>query len=206
MAGKRNPYRRPDAFTKAAKARGYPARSVFKLEDIDRRVRLFRPGQRVLDLGAAPGSWASYAAQRVGPGGRVLAVDLLEITTPLGSNVVVVRGDVRALDREVLGRFAPYDVVLSDMAPATTGSRVADQARSYELFMIALGVARELGAPGGAFVGKLFMSEDFGAAREALRALFDEVRTIRPEGTRASSFEVFLVGLGRKRETAAVAP
>jgi len=194
----KNLYQRPDAFTKAAKAQGYPARSVFKLEEIDRRVRLLRPGQRVLDLGAAPGSWSMYAAQKIGAKGKLLAIDLSEILVSLGPNAVALCGDALSLANEELALFAPYDVVLSDMAPSTSGSRIADQARSFELFMRALAVADALGAPGGSFVGKLFMSEDFVNARDALRALFDEVKTIRPEGTRSSSVEVFLIGLRRK--------
>jgi len=193
-----NPYRRPDAFTKAAKAQGYPARSVFKLEEIDRRVRLLRQGQRVLDLGAAPGSWSMYAAQKIGLGGKLLAVDLSPILMSLGTNAEVSQGDALSLSNEALARFAPYDVVLSDMAPATSGSRIADQARSFDLFMRAVEVALALGAPGGAFVGKLFMSEDFTKAREALRKGYGEVRVLRPEGTRSNSVEVFLVGLGKK--------
>ena len=109
-----NPYKRPDAFTRAAKARGFPARSVFKLEEIDRRVRLFRLGQRVLDLGAAPGSWAMYAAGKVGGRGKVLAVDLAPITTPMPAQVEVVQGDALAQDLDVYGARGPFDVVLSD--------------------------------------------------------------------------------------------
>jgi 23S rRNA (uridine2552-2'-O)-methyltransferase len=115
----KNPYKRPDAFTKAAKAQGYPARSVFKLEEIDRRVRLLRPGQRVLDLGAAPGSWSLYTAQKIGRAGKLLAVDLHELTVPLGPNARFSRGDALSLSNEDLALFAPYDVVLSDMAPSS---------------------------------------------------------------------------------------
>ncbi len=194
----KNPYKRPDAFTKAAKAQGYPARSVFKLEEIDRRVRLLRQGQRVLDLGAAPGSWSMYAAQRIGASGKLLAVDLSPITAVLGPQATVVQGDALSLENEALAQFAPYDVVLSDMAPSTTGSKLADQARSFELFMRAVAVAEALLAPGGTFVGKLFMSEDFVKARDALKKLCEEVRSIRPEGTRTNSVELFLVGLRRK--------
>jgi 23S rRNA (uridine2552-2'-O)-methyltransferase len=194
----KNPYRRPDSFTKAAKAQGYPARSVFKLEEIDRRVRLFRPGQRVLDLGAAPGSWSMYAAKQIGDKGRLFAVDLSPIAQSLGSNATFSQGDALSLANEALATYAPYDVVLSDMAPSTTGSKVADQARSFELFLRAVDIAGALGGASGSFVGKLFMSNDFVAARDALRALFAEVKTIRPEGTRSSSFEVFLVGQKRK--------
>jgi 23S rRNA (uridine2552-2'-O)-methyltransferase len=199
MSKSKNLYQRADSFTKAAKAQGYPARSVFKLEEIDRRVRLLKSGQRVLDLGAAPGSWSMYAAKKIAPSGKLLAIDLSEIQGSLGPNAQIVQGDALALTNDALAMFAPYDVVLSDMAPSTSGSKVADQARSFELFMRALEIARALGAPGGSFVGKLFMSEDFIKAREALRALFSEVRTIKPEGTRASSVEVFLIGLARKK-------
>ena len=198
MSKSKNLYQRADSFTKSAKAQGYPARSVFKLEEIDRRVRLLKSGQRVLDLGAAPGSWSMYAAKKIAPSGKLLAIDLSEIQGSLGPNAQIVRGDALSLANEALATFAPYDVVLSDMAPSTSGSKVADQARSFELFMRAVEIARALGAPGGSFVGKLFMSEDFIKAREALRALFGEVRTIKPEGTRASSVEVFLIGLARK--------
>ena len=198
MSKSKNLYQRPDAFTKAAKAKGYPARSVFKLEEIDHRVRLLRAGQRVLDLGAAPGSWSQYAAQRIGPAGKLLAVDLTPINVPLGACAQFSQGDALSLANEDLALFAPYDVVLYDMAPKTTGNKDADQARSFELFMRALAIAEALGAAGGAFVGKLFMGEDFTQARDALRALFTEVKTIRPDGTRASSFEIFLIGQGRK--------
>lgn len=198
----KNPYKKPDAFTKAAKAQGFPARSVFKLEEIDRRVRLFRPGQRVLDLGAAPGSWSMYAAQKVGAKGRVFAVDISEIHQVFGANVTVLRGDALSLSNEQLSEAAPYDIVLSDMAPSTTGSKIADQTRSFELFDRAVTVAAALSVPGGAFVGKLFMSEEFVKARDRLRSLYTEVRNIRPEGTRSQSSEVFLVGLGRKKDPA----
>jgi 23S rRNA (uridine2552-2'-O)-methyltransferase len=199
MSKSKNLYQRADSFTKAAKAQGYPARSVFKLEEIDRRVRLLKSGQRVLDLGAAPGSWSMYAANKIAPSGKLLAIDLSEIQGSLGPNAQIVQGDALSLTNDALAAFAPYDVVLSDMAPSTSGSKVADQARSFELFMRAVDIAKALGAPGGSFVGKLFMSEDFIKAREALRALFGEVRTIKPEGTRASSVEVFVIGLGRKK-------
>src|SRR6188508_643858 len=110
-------YARPDRHTRAAKAAGYPARSVFKLEEIHRRYRLFRAGQRVLDLGAAPGSWSLYASQQVGPAGKVLAVDLSEITEALPANVLAKQLDVFSAERAVLAELGPYDVVLSDMAP-----------------------------------------------------------------------------------------
>jgi 23S rRNA (uridine2552-2'-O)-methyltransferase len=193
-----NPYARPDARTRSAKAAGYPARSVFKLQEIDKRVRLLRAGQRVLDLGAAPGSWSLYASERVGAAGRVLAVDLSEIRQVFAPNVSVVTGDASSLESGELARFAPYDVVLSDMAPSTSGSKISDQARSFELFMRALAIADALGKTGSSFVGKLFMSEDFRSARAALAERYAKVQVIRPEGTRQQSSELFLVGTAKE--------
>ena len=194
----KNPYRGPDRFTTAAKQQGYPARSVFKLEEIDRRINLLRGGMRVLDLGAAPGSWMLFAAQKIGRNGKLLAVDLSAIEVPIPENAQAIVGDALALDNDTLAMFAPYDVVLSDMAPSTTGNRLGDQTRSFELFMRALAVAEKLVKPGGAFVGKIFMGEDFALAKKGVKRIFEEERALRPEGTRTTSYEMFLVGLGRK--------
>jgi 23S rRNA (uridine2552-2'-O)-methyltransferase len=196
--GRKNPYAGADARTRSAKAQGYPARSVFKLEEIDRRMHLLRSGQRILDLGAAPGSWSLYASQRIGPQGRVLAIDIQEIRQVFGANVRVVHGDALDLGSEVLGAEGPYDVVLSDMAPNTSGNKVRDQALSFELFMRAVEVSATFGKPGAAFVGKIFMSGDFQPARGRVAELYDKVQVIRPEGTRTQSSEVFVVGVGLK--------
>jgi 23S rRNA (uridine2552-2'-O)-methyltransferase len=195
---KRAPYKGPDRFTVQAKKQGFPARSVFKLEEIDRRARLLRSGMSVLDLGAAPGSWSLYAAERIGPKGKLLAIDLSELRTPLPAWSTFIQGDAFDLSGENLALHAPYDLVLSDMAPSTTGNRMSDQARSYDLFMRALEVARTLLKPGGAFVGKIFMGEDFPLARKEVRQHFREERLIRPEGTRSVSYEIFVIGLDRK--------
>ena len=198
MSRKPGDYKRPDRHTRAAKAAGYPARSVFKLEEIHRRYRIFKPGQRVLDLGAAPGSWSLYSSQSVGPTGRVLAVDLSEIAGPLPPNVVVRQLDVFSAERAQLAELGPYHVVLSDMAPRTSGTRARDQALSYELCTRALAVADELAAPDSHFVVKLFMSAEFAALKRAITARYTECRVVRPDATRSQSSEVFLVGLTRR--------
>jgi 23S rRNA (uridine2552-2'-O)-methyltransferase len=202
MARRRNNPYVGDAATRRAKARGYPARSVFKLEEIDRRAHLLRGGQRVLDLGAAPGSWSLYASERVGPSGRVVAVDLQPIEQKFASNVSVIEADALELGLEALRAHAPYDVVLSDMAPATSGSKVRDQARSLELLLRALAVATALGKPGSSFVGKLFMGSDFPEARARVAERYARVSVIRPSGTRSQSSEVFLVGTGLSSQAA----
>jgi len=190
---RKNPYV-ADARTRAAKAQGYPARSVFKLEEIDRRLGLFRGVRRVLDLGAAPGSWTLYAAARVGGEGKVLAVDLAPIAQSFPAQVEVVLGDALSLSNQTLGRFGPYDLILSDMAPKTCGTKSIDQALSFELFERAVAVASTHGQPGSSFVGKLFMSESFATARAMLKDRYEEVNVLRPEGTRSVSSELFLVG------------
>ena len=196
--GGKNTYKGGDSFTREARLAGYPARSVFKLDEIDHRVRLLKPGMHVLDLGAAPGSWSLYVTQQIKSEGRLLSIDLEPIGVLLPPNATAVVGDALALDNDALALHAPYDVVLSDMAPRTTGNRLGDQTRSFELFMRALAVAEKLLKPGGTFVGKIFMGEDLPKAKAEVRRLFEEERGIRPEGTRASSYEMFLVGLRKK--------
>ena len=199
MRAQKNPYKKPDRFTVAAKKAGFPARSVFKLEEIDRRARIFKQGMRVLDLGAAPGSWALFAAQRVGPSGHVTAIDLQPLNVALPKNVEFRQADAFAIAEGELGEF---DVVLSDMAPSTTGVRFTDQSRSFDLFMRALAVAEKVSKPGGMFVGKIFMGEDLPIARAKVRELYEKERIIKPESTRQTSYEVFVVGESRRERKA----
>lgn len=182
-----------------ARKEGYAARSVYKLEEIDRRVHLLRSGARVLDLGAYPGSWTSYAAQKVGPRGRVLGVDLQVFRGTLPPHAEIRAGDVLSIELEKELGPESFDVVMSDMAPATTGHRFTDQARSHRLFMRALEIACAVLTPGGHFVGKIFLGEDFDLARAAVRAHFEEVKIVKPPASRAESYETFLVGLRRRR-------
>ena len=189
--------RTQDHFGRRARREGFPARSVYKLEEIDRRVRLLRRGQRVLDLGSSPGSWAIYAASRVAPEGHVLGVDIKAPTGALPAHVEHRVLDVFDLDVDELGGPGSFDVVLSDMAPSTTGQRALDQYRSFELYMRALGLASVLLRPRGGVVGKIFQGAEFPEAQAATSALFDKARVLRPDATRDSSYEVFLVGLGR---------
>ena len=183
-----------DRFGHRAKREGYAARSVYKLQEIDKQLRLLRPGARVLDLGAYPGSWTSYAAERVGPQGRVLGIDLQLFRGILPTHAEIRHGDVNELDPASLGRF---DLVLSDMAPATTGHRFTDQTRSFSLFMRALEIATVVLAPRGAFVGKIFQGPEMNEAKRAVQERFEQVKIKKPQASRAESIEVFLVGLGR---------
>lgn len=192
--------RRQDHFARAAQKAGYRARSVFKLEEIDRRARLFQGGQRVLDLGCSPGSWSQYAAKKVGRRGQVVGIDLKAVQ-PISANVRLIRGDAFETPVDVLRGEGPlFDVVLSDMAPATSGNRFTDHMRSIELCRRALTVANEALKPGGHFVCKVFEGEDVNTLAEEVRATFAQVKRFKPKGTRSESVELFLVGLRRQEE------
>lgn len=188
--------RQQDHFGRQARREGFPARSVYKLEEIDRRVQLLKPGMKVLDLGAAPGSWTLYASQKVGPRGHVLALDLHALHSEIPPNVEFRVCDAREQTVESLG--GPFDVVLSDMAPKTMGTRSADQYRSFELFLTAVEIASRTAKIGGAFVGKIFQGAEFEEGREALRKHFGKVRVLKPEAIREESYELYLVGIGRR--------
>jgi 23S rRNA (uridine2552-2'-O)-methyltransferase len=187
-----------DYYFHKAKKENYAARAVFKIQEIDERFKLLRPGYKVLDLGAAPGSWSQYASQIVGPKGRVLGIDLAPIKLTL-RNTLFLTADMRDLDlAEVMtehGIEPPFDVVLSDMAPKTTGIRVTDQARSLELCELALSTAERFLREKGHFVAKLFHSDDFEVFRDMLRERFNRVEVLRPKSTRKESKEIFLIGL-----------
>ena len=191
-----DPRHRHDAFFRKARGAGFAARSVYKLEEIDRKLRLLRAGDRVLDLGCRPGSWLQYALKVVGPHGAVVGID----RDPLQQSIPgarVLHGDIFATpDAELLGPLAAFDVVLSDMAPNTTGVRATDQARSAALVEEALARAERLLAPGGAFVAKIFQGPDLESIRKRMTGRFSEVRTVKPEGSRAQSIEIYLAGKG----------
>lgn len=198
MGGRR---RFRDSYSRRASRESYPARSVYKLEEIDRRTQLLRKGDRVLDLGAAPGSWTIFASDRVGRGGRVAAVDIQPLRIDPPANAAAIEADVLELEPAELPAEAgvdAFDVVLSDMAPSTTGHRFVDQTRSFRLYDRALEIASLLTGRGGRFAGKIFQGEDFETARERTRELFEKVRVIRPRSVRSESYEIYLVGLGRR--------
>lgn len=139
-----------------------------------------------------------YAAERVGPQGSVLGLDLNPHRGALPPNAEIRVLDAFAASDEELGGAASYDVVISDMAPKTTGQRSLDQYRSFELFMRALEIATRVLRPGGSFVGKIFQGAEFDDARKAVRESFETEKIIRPKATRDVSYEVFLLGLKRR--------
>jgi len=194
-------YNPKDHYFKKAKELNFAARSVFKLEEIDKKFKVLRPGQMILDLGASPGSWSQYCSQKVGAKGRVLGVDLSPINVKL-PNATFIQADLRDLTLEDTFKehgFAPhFDLVISDMAPRTTGIRFTDQARSMELCELALDVASRFLIPGGTFICKLFHSDEFAVLREQIKKQYGRFEAVKPDSTRKISKEIFLVGLNKK--------
>lgn len=190
-----------DHYFMRAKQDNYPARSVYKLQELDKRFSLFKAGMTVLDLGAAPGSWTLWAAKKVGPEGRVLGADIQSTDTHFAENTVFMQEDVfnrsEAFEK-ALAETGPFDMVISDMAPKTTGHKFTDQARSINLCEEALAVACLYLKPGGHFIVKIFQGPDDQAYRESLREYFKAVKTFKPKSSRAESKEMFYVGLDFK--------
>lgn len=191
---------RRDIFYKKAKQENYASRAVYKIEEIDKRFKIFAKDQSVLDLGAWPGSFLQYAAGKIGRSGRLVAVDRFAIEIPL-KNVVFTSlvKDVFELEAKELLQYAPgYHVVLSDMAPDTSGIKALDHDRSMVLFTRALQIALDVLLPLGSFVGKVFQGGDFPKMLKELQKLFKEVKAVKPEGSRKESVEQYIVCLGKK--------
>ena len=186
-----------DEFVRRARESGWRSRAVYKLEEIQQKHRLIKKGHKVLDLGCAPGSWLLYAAQLTGDGGHVVGVDLQPVTGQIPAHAQIITADVFALDVESLGR--DFNVVLSDMAPATTGHKDVDAARSYNLCETALSIAQSTLLAGGAFVCKIFQGPDFKKFMEIVKADFKEQKIIKPGSSRKASREIYVIGIGLKR-------
>lgn len=184
-----------DVHVKQAQVDGYRSRAVYKLREIDRKDKLFRPGMAVLELGSAPGGWTQYAAERVGPTGRIVASDILPMDAV--GDVTFVRGDFteNAVCEAIERALGPdgCDLVISDMAPNLSGVPSSDQARAMALAELALDTALRVLNPGGAFVTKVFQGEGFDGFTAALGAGFGSVKTRKPDASRARSREVYLV-------------
>lgn len=201
-------YDRHDHFYRRAKEEGFAARSVYKLEEMDKEFKLFRRGGVVVDLGCAPGSWMQYVEGRLGPDGRAYGIDLLPVKVGFGTTVRVLQGDAFKVTLEQLtdavdGALPQVDVVISDMAPNTTGIRSVDAARSMALCERALEVAERLLRPGGHFVVKVLEGGEMKAYVDEVRRVFESVKIKRPRSTRVGSTETFVVGLHRRGGAAA---
>lgn len=188
-----------DYYTKLAQKEGYPARSVYKLKEIQEKFDLIHKGDQVLDLGCAPGSWLLYIARLIGSKGRIYGIDLkpLEISVPPNAEVVV--DDIYSFNEEKIRNF-PYrfNVVASDMAPNTIGNKNVDAVRSCVLCESALYLAQNLLKPGGNFVCKIFQGPDFDQFKKQVQGSFQSCRILKPKSTRKQSREIFIAGVGLK--------
>ncbi|MDA8364684.1 MAG: 23S rRNA (uridine(2552)-2'-O)-methyltransferase RlmE [Gammaproteobacteria bacterium] len=187
-----------DEYVRRAQQEGFRSRAVYKLQEIDHRDHLLRPGMVVVDLGAAPGGWSQYAARRVGVAGRVVALDVLPMESVAA--VDVLQGDFT--EKAVLERLLehlqgrPVDLVISDMAPNISGIDTADQARAMYLAELALDFAVQVLRPGGDFLVKAFQGSGYPEFHQAMRGRFGRVLVRKPRASRARSREIYLVGKG----------
>ena len=189
-----------DHYAKKAKSGGYPARSVYKLEEIQKRFSILKPGMKVLDLGASPGSWSIYAAKIVGPKGSIVAVDIQDRIAPVsGTSFFFIHGDMHdsGIIQEI-SRHGPYDCIMSDAAPSTTGNRTVDTARSEALVESAIAYCDKLLVTRGSLVVKLFQGGAQQQVFAEIQRRFETAKRFKPTSSRKESFEVFCVGIGYK--------
>jgi 23S rRNA (uridine2552-2'-O)-methyltransferase len=194
-----HPYQ--DHYFHRAKREHYLARAVYKLDEIQKRYKLLKRGDKVLDLGAAPGSWMQLTSQIVGPKGLLVGVDLKEIKHPFPEFVITLQRDIfdAAFIEELVGKYSPFDVVLSDMAPSTSGFRMADSARSELLFEQALTLAGVVLKPQGHFLAKIFQGADFHNILLEVKKLFGRVKVVKPNASKKESKEIYILGMNFKK-------
>ena len=188
-----------DDYSQRAKEEDYPARSVYKLKEIQKKYRLIKKGDRILDLGCAPGSWSLYAAKLIGKQGKVLGLDLQEVIHKMPLHVETLVMDVLEIDWEWLDEqdlINEFDVILSDMAPSTTGTKMLDATRSFQLCQAALNITEFALKPGGSFVCKIFQGEDFNEFLESVKERFRNHRIFKPHSSRKESREIYVLGIG----------
>ncbi len=189
-----------DKYVLEAQKRGYRSRAIFKLEEIQNKDKLIKPGMTVVDLGAAPGGWSQYAAEIVGDSGQVIACDILSMDSIAG--VSFLQGDFRedAVLKALLNRIQPkmVDVLMSDMAPNMSGNQSVDQPRAMYLVELALDMCRQVLGPEGSFTVKVFQGEGFDQYLQDVRNMFKVVKIRKPDSSRARSREVYIVATGYK--------
>jgi len=193
-------YEKPDFWSNKARKEGYPARSVYKLEELDKKFGIIRPGARVLDIGAAPGSWSLWVLRRLDGRGFLAAVDLQSLGISPGSdNFFFIKGDLYdERVKAVLAEKGPFDVVLSDAAPSTSGNKGLDTDRSEAIVEAVLDYADGMLKPGGIVVAKLFMGGGQRELLDRMKTSFASARAFKPEACRSVSFETYLIGQGKK--------
>jgi 23S rRNA (uridine2552-2'-O)-methyltransferase len=197
--GSKKHQRWADHYSERAKKERYPARSVYKLKEAQKKYGLIRKGDRVLDLGCSPGSWLLYAAELIGNRGEVLGIDQNAVTISLPARVKTFTADILTIDGPWIENATlrnHFNVVLSDMAPATTGNKAVDSARSYRLCEAALNIAQMVLVPGGSFFCKIFQGDEFKRFSDSVRSRFKGHKIFKPQSSRKQSKEIFILGMG----------
>ena len=195
-----NSYEKPDYWSLKAFSEGYPARSVYKLKEIDEKFGMIKKNYTVLDLGAAPGSWTTFLLRKMEGTGKVVSCDLNPLSKSVkGENLTFLQGDLNAPDvRKTIKENGPYDLVVCDAAPKTTGNRTVDTARSEQLVEMAVWYAQAMLKTGGNFAVKIFQNGDQQRILKSMREIFTSAKGFKPEACRSESFETYLIGINKK--------
>ncbi len=187
----------PDHYSQRAKKEGYPARSVYKLEELNLKFKIFSSSSKILDIGAAPGSWSLYCLRKTGKNSIIAAVDLKDLTIENNERLFFVKGDF--FDKSVQDRLlekGPFDAVISDAAPATTGNRTVDAGRSFSLASEIINNASRMLVKGGNLTIKIFQGGDEKELVQMLSSSFNSSKIFKPKACRRESFETYIAGLG----------
>lgn len=199
----KRPFERKDRFYLQAKKEGYPARSAYKIMELDDRYRIFKPGRKIIDIGAAPGGWMKVAQERLKGQGKLAGIDLLPIKFALNASSFFLQGDfMEAENRQEIKDFlgGPADWVICDISPNISGIKFRDEFQSYQYGMQALHFAIEVLKPGGGFLFKNFPGPEIQELRQELKKNFDKIKTVVPEATRKSSTEIYIVCLEKVKK------
>lgn len=193
-----------DHYSRLAKKEQFLARSVYKLHEIQRKYNLIKKGYKILDLGCSPGSWLLFAVDLAGKDGQVVGIDLKPLSksvlSKVSSNVRIYTGDVLSVDGELIKSVGKdFNIVMSDMAPDTTGNKNVDAARSFNLCQAALRIAEDLLVDGGSFICKIFQGEDFKEFIDSVKLSFNKHKIFKPQSSRKSSKEIYVIGFEKKR-------
>ncbi len=188
-----------DHLTRQAKTENYPARSVYKLEEIQNKFQVLKKNDRVLDLGCAPGSWLLYTAKQVGNHGKVFGIDLKKVEIHLPENVIAIEDNILNLTNEsFLDENTRFNAILSDMAPSTSGRKDVDALKSFELCNMALKVADDFLLQNGNFICKIFQGNDFNEFQKNVKSKFKECKIFKPESCRKQSKEIYIIAKYKK--------
>jgi len=193
-------YNRKDSYYKKAKQEGYRSRASYKLIELNEKYKLFKKGDTVLDIGAAPGGWSQVALQLIGETGTVIGVDILKMESINDKRFHFIQGDIREenIFLEIMKLRDYFDIVISDVAPNTTGQKFVDHQNSINLVNMVINFSKKMLKLKGTLLFKLFDGEDRESLVKELKKIFEEIKIIRPDATRKNSFEIYIICRGYK--------